>query len=125
MLLQIADIRDQDELLGPVATEAMLSEAHDSLYLLAGQIGIAQDDIILTILVKRYLIAYTFWRTAVQKSYSAGGSAYRGGDAVDSYGSKVKYYADEVKQLEPKLTKETLTGAAPEQTFRAVRLNRG
>ena len=125
MLLQLSDITDQDELLGPVATEAMLSEAHDSLYLLASQIGVSSESITATVLVKRYLIAYTFWRTAVQKSYSAGGSSYRGGEAVDSYGSKLKYYADEVKQLEPKLTYETLTGTAPSQTFRAVRMYRG
>ena len=127
MLLTLNDLEERDELLGPVVSSESLDEAHEALYSFAKQCNVASESVTATYWVKRYLAAYAFHRTAVLKSYSAGGSAFRGGDDTDSYAKKIALYAAELKELKATVTAEALTGSSEnnEGSFRAVRLYRG
>ena len=127
MLLTLEDLEGRDELLGPVVSSESIDEAHEALYSLAKQCNVASEDITATFWVKRYITAYAFHRTAILKSYSAGGSTYRGGDDKDAYAQKIAIYAAELKELKATVTAEALTGSSENNdgSFRAVRLYRG
>ena len=86
-LIKAEDLRASDELLGPVVTENAVNEAYDSLYLMANTLGIDEEDVQLTYLVKRYLTVYSLWSTATTKSYSAG-PAFGDKDS-DAYAKKL------------------------------------
>lgn len=125
MLLELSYIQDRDELIGPAVTQDILNEAHQYLYELARQVGVAETDIQPTFLVRRFLTLWTLRETAIRKSFSAGGAAFQSGQTLDAFAQKVHVYDGEIKQLLPKLTAENLTGKNPDQPFRAVRLYRG
>lgn len=125
MLLEISYIRDRDELLGPVVTQEVLNEAHEYLYTLAQQVGVEKEKIQPTFLVQRFLTLWTLKETAIQKSFSAAGAAFSGGNDIDAYAQKVHVYDAELNKIIPKLTAQNLTGSVPDTSFRAVRLYRG
>lgn len=126
MLLTLEEVAKRDELLGPVADQATLDEAVESLVALALECGVEEARITSTPWVKRYVSAYTFWRTAVTKSYSAGGSSYSGGEDIDAYARKIPFYAAELKELKATITEKALTGSTTGSGgFRAVKLYRG
>ena len=126
MLLTVDDLIAKDELLGPVLTEETLADAHEYLYYLASQVGVEKSKVQATVLVKRFITAYAFRATAVNKSFGLPGSMYSDGKDVDAYAKKVQIYSDEVKTLENRLqTAEALTGASQSSGFRAVKIFRG
>ena len=126
LLVELEEIAPRDELLGPLVNQTTLAEAHEALYVTAMNCHVDRNAIAKTFWVKRYLEAYSFWRTAILKSYSAGGSAYRTGEEKDSYAQKIAFYESELKSLTAKVTEQLLTGSeSTSGGFRAVRLYRG
>ncbi len=126
LLVKLEDIAPRDELLGPLVNQTTLTEAHEALYVTAMNCHVDRSAITDTYWVKRYLEAYSFWRTAILKSYSAGGSAYRNGEEKDSYAQKIAFYESELKSLTAKVTAQMLTGSETNSGgFRAVHLYRG
>lgn len=124
--IELAEIAPRDELLGPLVDQTTLAEAHEALYVTAMNCHVDREDITATYWVKRYIESYCFWRTAILKSYSTGGSAYNSGEEKDSYAQKIAFYEKELKSLENKVTAQMLTGKETNNGgFRAVRLYRG
>lgn len=125
-IIKAEDLRASDELLGPVVTENAVNEAYDSLYLMANTLGIDEEDVQLTYLVKRYLTVYSLWSTAMTKSYSAG-PAFGDKDS-DAYAKKAEMYSEELRRLETKLTMpEAFLGVTVSEQvgYRSVSLARG
>lgn len=129
MLLEIDDIANKDALLGPVLTGDIMQEADDALYALAAQYGAAREDVKKGFWVERYVEAYAFYRAALKNSYSAGGTAYNEGDSEDAYAQKVKFYQNEIKSLESKMSYKVLTGkdrtGSTGPYLSTIRLHRG
>nr|DAX98308.1 MAG TPA: hypothetical protein [Caudoviricetes sp.] len=124
--IELAEIAPRDELLGPLVDQTTLAEAHEALYVTAMNCHVDREDITATYWVKRYIESYCFWRTAILKSYSTGGSAYNSGEEKDSYAQKIAFYEKELKALESKVTAQMLTGSETNSGgFRAVHLYRG
>lgn len=126
LLVELTDIQTRDELLGPLVDETTLEEAHEALYVTAMNCHVDITDVTDTFWVRRYVEAYSFWRTAILKSYSAGGSAYASSEEKDFYAQKIVFYEKELKTLESKVTAQMLTGSETNSSgFRAVHLYRG
>lgn len=129
MLLGIEDIADKDALLGPVLTQDIMQEADDALYALAAQYGAAREDVKKGFWVERYVEAYAFYRAALKNSYSAGGQPYNEGDSEDAYAQKVKFYQNEIKRLESKMSYKAFTGKEQAGStgpyLSTIRLHRG
>lgn len=124
--IELAEIAPRDELLGPLVDQTTLAEAHAALYVTAMNCHVDRTDVTDTFWVRRYLEAYSFWRTAILKSYSANGSAYASGEEKDFYAQKIAFYEKELKALESKVTAQMLTGSETDSGgFRAVHLYRG
>lgn len=110
-LLILADITD--ELVSTEVIQVDLDAADAFLEDLCVSVGITLADVPdpLPYKVKRLLIAFVCYEKCKQKAGSSD-AAFMGQEPTDKWAAKIKLFRDELNELKPQMSLETLTGTS-------------